>query len=94
MDAKSIYKGHADEAPGEFRIRRCGCYWEYCDGCCNSCDKSKFYTSDHTTMLGTGTYVSDSTAPEAYLGSTVPSGYLDTGYPYRNLNSTSEYNHR
>lgn len=85
MDAKSIYKGHADEAPGEFRIRRCGCYWEYCDGCCNSCDKSKFYTSDHTTMLGTGPYVYDSTAP---------SGYLDPGYPYRNLNSTSEYNHR
>lgn len=94
MDAKSIYKGHADEAPGEFRIRRCGCYWEYCNGCCNSCDKSKFYTSDHTTMLETGPYVSDSTAPKAYLGSTVPSGYLDPGYPYRNLNSTSEYNHR
>lgn len=94
MDAKSIYKGYADEAPGEFRIRRCGCYWEYCNGCCNSCDKSNFYTSDHTTMLETGPYVSDSTAPKAYLGSTVHSGYLDHGYPYRNLNSASEYNHR
>ena len=72
MDAKSIYRSTFDEAPGEFRIRKCDCYWEYCNGCCNSCDKSKFYTSDHTTMLGTGSYVSDSTAPKAYLDSTGP----------------------
>ena len=70
MDIKTIHKGNTDEAPGEFRIRRCGCYWEYCNGCCNSCDKSERYTSDHTTMLGNGTYCSDSTYPEAFLDST------------------------
>lgn len=85
MDAKSIYKGHADEAPGELRIRRCGCYWKYCNGCCNSCSDGKFYITNKTTTLSHGSYVSDSTAP---------SGYLDPGHPYRNLNSTSEYNHR
>lgn len=70
MDIKTMYKGHTDEAPGELRIRRCGCYWEFCNGCCNSCDKGKCYTSDHTTMLGDETYTSDSTTPKAFLDST------------------------
>ena len=72
MGERTIYKSTIDEAPGEFRVRRCGCYWEYCNGCCNSCNKSKFYTSDHTTILGTGSYVSDSTSPKAYLDSAGP----------------------
>lgn len=72
MDIYTTFKGYTDEAPGEFRIRRCGCYWEYCNGCCNSCNKSKIYTSDHTTMLENGTYCSDSTAPKAFLDSTSP----------------------
>ena len=72
MDIKTIYKGNTDEAPGEFRIRRCGCYWEYCDGCCNSCDKNECYTSDHTIMLENGTYCLNSTYPKAFLDSTSP----------------------
>ena len=47
--------------PGQIAIRKCGCYWEYCDGCCNSCEKNECYTSNHTTLSKHSTYTSDST---------------------------------
>lgn len=54
--------------PGQLAIRKCGCYWEYCDGCCNSCEKNEYYTSNHTTLSKHSTYTTgDSTAPSSSL---------------------------
>ena len=32
------------------QIRPCGSSWEYCDGICNGCAKSKIITSDTTNQ--------------------------------------------
>lgn len=35
---------------GQKGLRRCGNYFEYCEGNCNSCTKNNFYATDHTVL--------------------------------------------
>lgn len=64
IDLPKCYGDHAPfatPAPGVKATRRCGNYFEYCDGCCNSCEKCNYEASDHTTL--TYQTATDSTTP-------------------------------
>ena len=42
---------HFMEPPvGQEALRRCGNYFEYCKGNCNSRTKNDFYATDHTVL--------------------------------------------
>ena len=46
------------------KIRRCGNYWEYCDGNCNSCkNHTDTITTDHSIIGNSYVYTSSETKP-------------------------------
>ena len=51
---------------GQKAVRRCGNYFEYCDGACNSCPKGQCTASDHTVL----TYQTTTDKTEFVPGST------------------------
>lgn len=57
---------YKEAKPGEMAMRRCGCYFEYCDGCCNSCDKTNQQASSTTSIKLDQSITSDRTYPDAF----------------------------
>ena len=50
----------------EYRIRICGCGWEYCDGKCNSCAKRNVTYSTGTNYITPGLYGTTTNATSTY----------------------------
>lgn len=58
----NTFGNHDYTSGNNARIRRCGNYWEYCDGNCNSCQKNiGIITTDHSILGNSYTYTSSGT---------------------------------